>query len=336
MQSQKRPKNLIEKSQTLCLAFAGREKELAQELSFWKIEFVQKGAFFFVIQGNCENLIFARDVWFDLQYVKFESISEATKKLKEHKVFWVSTAMDSFRRAELIQQGLPSLKLKPIPFLKYQTQKKFAAWLMLDANSLVYSLRPRSRIPLNDFSLVEDKENPPNRAYLKLWEIFTFYIVGPKPGDRVIDVGSSPGGWTWVLSEMGAEVFSYDKAPLREDIQKRKTVHYKSADVFKLDPKLNGVMDWFLSDIICTPEKLLELVQVWIRAGMAKNFVCTLKFKGDVDFQLIQDWMGHIRKAEQTSGQPLGDRVFGFHHLHQNKNEVTWFYIQPQYLRGDK
>ncbi len=321
------------------MAFIGKEKELACELDFWKIKYLRQGLYFFVESEDCRHIIFARDVWSELQHVTFNSISEATKALKTHKCFWFSEALDSFRRAQLIQEGLPSYKLSPISFLKYQEKSKpFGAWLMLDSKHLVYSLKPRSQIPLNQFQMIEDKLAPPNRAYLKLWEAFTFHLQGPQAGEKVIDVGSSPGGWTWVLSEMGAEVFSFDKSELREDISARKNVHFKAADVFKLLPNEWGPVDWFLSDIICAPEKLLELVLKWIQSGMAQNFLCTLKFKGDINFQLMRDWAEAIEKAEVkgVDAQQFLQRKSGFIHLHQNKNEVTWYFVHPDYLISQK
>ena len=55
---------------------------------------------------------------------------------------------------------------------------------------------------------------PPNRAYLKLWEALTLLGRRPGPGELCLDLGASPGGWTWVLAKLGARVIAVDKAPL--------------------------------------------------------------------------------------------------------------------------
>jgi hypothetical protein len=64
----------------------------------------------------------------------------------------------------------------------------------------------------------EDKTEPPNRAYLKLWEFFTVSGAVMQPGALCLDLGASPGGWSWVLSRLGARVISIDKAPLAPHI----------------------------------------------------------------------------------------------------------------------
>ncbi len=61
---------------------------------------------------------------------------------------------------------------------------------------------------------IEDHIGPPSRAYLKLWEALVRFGRWPAPGDRCLDLGASPGGWTWVLAKLGANVTAVDKAPL--------------------------------------------------------------------------------------------------------------------------
>ena len=61
----------------------------------------------------------------------------------------------------------------------------------------------------------------PSRAYLKLWEAFTVLGIRPAPGDFCIDLGASPGGWTWVLQSLGARVLSIDKGSVEQDVDLR-------------------------------------------------------------------------------------------------------------------
>ncbi|HWU42920.1 MAG TPA: hypothetical protein VN132_05760, partial [Bdellovibrio sp.] len=68
-------------------------------------------------------------------------------------------------------------------------------------------------------------------------------------------------------------------------------------------------IDWFFSDIICYPEKLLELVKNWQSSGLCSNFVCTIKFQGKTDFETLEAF----QSLENAHVQ----------HLYHNKHEVT-------------
>ena len=160
----------------------------------------------------------------------------------------------------------------------------------------------------------EDKENSPSRAYLKLWEVFTLHGVRPKSGARVLDLGSSPGGWTWVLQQLGCEVTSVDKADLDPRVARLARIKMLRQDAFKVKPQDVGPIDWLFSDLICYPAKLLELVQIWQTGAGIKNFVCTIKFQGSTDFQTMK-----------LFAAIPGSRLV---HLCHNKHEVTWILTQ--------
>ena len=62
--------------------------------------------------------------------------------------------------------------------------------------------------------LADLRVGPPNRAYRKLWEAFVVLGRFPERGDVAVDLGASPGGWSWLLAELGCRVVAVDKAPL--------------------------------------------------------------------------------------------------------------------------
>jgi 23S rRNA (cytidine2498-2'-O)-methyltransferase len=180
---------------------------------------------------------------------------------------------------------------------------------LIDKNTLMASPKTNSTFPLGLVQFNEDKETPPSRAYLKLWELFTVYGIRPRAGEKVVDFGSCPGGWTWVLQQMGCEVISLDRAPLEPHIARLPRVQFIKTNAFTVQPSDIGPVDWFFSDIICYPEKLLELVQIWKSSGLCENFVCTIKFQGETDFETL------TRFQEMQNARVL--------HLHHNKHEVT-------------
>lgn len=259
--------------------------------------------------GPLQSPVWAQNIWLNAEIVTFESISQAVKTLKSKGKLWACYTFENHRRAQLIQDQLPKLRSRTMNFLGELPENNLGAWTLLDKNTLLLSSTTNSRFPLGEVQFNEDKKTPPSRAYLKLWELFTVYDVRPSPGDRVVDFGSCPGGWTWVLQQMGCEVVSIDRAPLDPRIASLPRVHFMKTNAFNVKPEDIGAIDWFYSDIICYPEKLLELVQNWQSSGLCSNFVCTIKFQGKTDFETLKKF------------QSLPDTHI--QHLHHNKHEVT-------------
>ena len=155
--------------------------------------------------------IFALDTWFDPKIISIDSIGDAVKKLKAIQPFWYAHPMSSARRTVLIAEQLPKLKkLKEIIF-PMPDLPNIGVFTLLDQNTLLYAIRRDKKIPDGQFDFVEDKINPPNRAYLKLWEALMILNRYPKSGDFALDLGASPGGWTYVLQNLGARALAVDK-----------------------------------------------------------------------------------------------------------------------------
>ena len=112
---------------------------------------------------------------------------------------------------------------------------------------------------------------------------------------------------------MGASVLAIDKAALDPSIAALPEVEVRKESAFGLDPKAVGPVDWLFSDVICYPQRLLDLVTRWREAGMAKHFVCTIKFQGADEHAI----------AREFAAIP-GSRVV---HLHHNKHELTWMNV---------
>lgn len=184
------------------------------------------------------------------------------------------------------------------------------SWTLLDANTIIASARCSSPFRNGEVTFAEDRQAPPNRAYLKLWDAFTRIGQRPQPGERCLDLGASPGGWSWVLHETGASVVAVDKAPLAPRIAALPRLKYRRDSAFALDPATIEPVDWLCSDIVCYPTRLLTLVKRWLDSGRAKHFVCTLKFQGETDHATAREF------AAIPGSQLM--------HLFHNKHELTW------------
>lgn len=256
----------------------------------------------------------ALNVWRRPRRMPIASINDAARQLRAIQRNWWPYAFHLHRRTALIQDKLPKVSARPLEFGQPPPRAPLGSFTLLDAGTLLAAPECSSPFPNGEVHFVEDKEGPPNRAYLKLWELFTRLERRPAPGARCLDLGASPGGWTWVLAKLGARVIAVDKAPLAPEVAALPGVELHRQSAFALDPRALGPIDWLFSDIACYPRRLLELVRRWRDAGTCRNMVCTLKFQGATDHDAARLF------AEIPGGRLL--------HLHHNKHELTWAYLR--------
>ncbi|RUQ90785.1 SAM-dependent methyltransferase [Legionella septentrionalis] len=259
------------------------------------------------------NVCFAQDTWLAPEVVKFASISQAVNILKQAGKFWYHHPIAQIRRATLIANQLRKLPTLQRTFPLTTEIPKTGAFSLLDQNTLVYSATRLKQWPDGKCRFIEDKINPPNRAYLKLWEAFTFLGKYPKAGDTALDLGASPGGWTYVLQSLGAQVTAVDKADLDTKIASLPQVKFLKQSAFSLDPlRLNQNYTWVLSDVACYPERAYQLIKRWISSGRAQHLIFTIKLQGKTDLDAIK-----LFKEIPNS------RIIN---LFYNKHEATFFY----------
>lgn len=258
-----------------------------------------------------------QNIWYDVKFASFTSISAAAKILRENGRNWCFLPLSHYRRGQLIQQQLPHLSQKPIVFGTSAPRSPLGSFALLDGNTMIYAKQGASIYPHGEAVFMEDHINPPSRAYLKLWELFTTLDLKPKAGSRCLELGAAPGGWTWVLAEFcKAHVIGVDRAELAPRLMVNPLVKHQQGDAFAVDPNIYKAepLDWFFSDLICYPEKLYQTVMKWLEADACKNFVCTLKFQGDEHYRIIDSF------AKIPGSQLL--------HLSHNKHELTWWLIR--------
>ena len=290
------------------LAPAGFMPQLAAELGDSAVESHGR-----LVLAPARPVAWAANTWLAPEEIAIASIGDAAKKLRAIQRNWVMLPHRHHRRAALIAGALPKVSAKPLRFGDPAPTAPLGSWMLLAPDMILASARCSSPFPHGEPQFVEDRTAPPSRAYLKLWEAFTVLGVKPQPGETCIDLGASPGGWSWVLQSTGARVISVDKAPLDPGIARLPGIDYRAESAFAIDPTTVAAsrpVDWLFSDVVCYPERLLGLVRKWMAADAARRLVCTIKFQGATDFE-----------AMHAFAAIPGSRLM---HLHNNKHELTW------------
>ncbi len=207
----------------------------------------------------------------------------------------------------LIAERLPPVKARPLVFPEPAPTAHLGAWTLLSPELMLASPTKTSPFVNGACQFIEDRVGPPSRAYLKFWEACTRIGAWPLPGETCLDLGASPGGWTWAAATLGARVTAIDKAPLDPRVAALPGVTWRAGSAFAEPAE---PVDWLLSDVIAYPDRLLALVQRWIAAGAARRIVCTIKFQGDTD-----------HAAAAAFAAIPGGRLM---HLFHNKHELTF------------
>ena len=260
----------------------------------------------------------ARTVMLKPFILTFDSIGEAAGELKKIQRNWAPYQYTCFRRANLIQEKLPYINLKDRNFPVEIPRSPIGLYTLIDEHTMIASAETSSFLPAGTLHFVEDHENPPSRAYLKIQESLTMarLFTGcdlPKAGDKCFEAGACPGGWTWVLAGLGATVFAVDRAPLADSLMKNPLITFQAHDAFTFKPEEIGPFDWIFSDVICYPERLLQWINMWLDYNPDLKMICTIKMQGEIDWPLIKKF-----------ADIPNSHVF---HLNYNKHELTWIHV---------
>jgi 23S rRNA (cytidine2498-2'-O)-methyltransferase len=255
----------------------------------------------------------AQNIWYAPKVASIISIKDAASTLKSVQRNWWPYSFQLHRRTSLIQEALPKVSSAPLKFPATLSKDPLGSFTLLDSKTMLYSDRCSSQVPNGEYTFEEDRVGPPNRAYLKVWEALTRAGCWPGKEDVCLELGASPGGWTYVLAGLARKVVAIDRSPLDAKLQKFKNIDFQTGNAFAALPAKFPDVTWVFSDVICYPEKLYDFVNAWIEQAPLSKMICTIKFQGSE----------HYHWASRFAALPGSSVV----HLHHNKNELTWFRV---------
>jgi len=104
-------------------------------------------------------------------------------------------------------------------------------------------------------------ESAPSRAWLKVEELVQRERTPIKIGDRVLEVGSSPGGMSKALLDRGCEVWGVDTGQMHENVLSNSQFHWVQKGVQSLTPSdLGSGYEWLVVDMNVRPETAVDQI----------------------------------------------------------------------------
>jgi 23S rRNA (cytidine2498-2'-O)-methyltransferase len=172
----------------------------------------------------------------------------------------------------------------------------------------------RSAIALDcaGYHAIADDKRPPSRAFKKLREAIEVFSLTPKRGETAVDLGASPGGWSYVLRQLGLTVTAVDRSPLADTLMHTRGISWSSGNALTWQPP--NPVDWLVCDVITAPENTAKILKSWITQKLCRNFCVTVKFKGDPDLKTLLTLADLLRQNTTW---------FDGRQLTHNKNELT-------------
>jgi 23S rRNA (cytidine2498-2'-O)-methyltransferase len=164
----------------------------------------------------------------------------------------------------------------------------------------------------------------PSRSTLKLDEAILFFLSKEQQeqlfglGKTAVDLGASPGGWTYQLTRRDLQVMAIDNGDMDKGLMASGQVEHIRADGFRFRPPFR--VNWLVCDMIEQPSRIAELMARWIADGAAERAIFNLKLPMKKRFQ-------EVMVCSDIISQILADQPFQLRikHLYHDREEVTCY-----------
>lgn len=206
-------------------------------------------------------------------------------------------AREFIRLGESVTPGLRKWERKPEKLMR--DQKGMIFQLLLCREGLWVSAAPpqalTSPMPGGRYRMKMDPEAP-SRSYLKMEEALLRLGIDPVEGERVIDLGAAPGGWTYAFAKRGCFVTAVDNGPLKLSTAAVRRVEHLHRDglTFKVPPHLPPV-DWLVGDMLIPPGKAFGVLKYWVGGKHCRRLILNIKLPQEQPLPALLplvDWLG--------------------------------------------
>lgn len=160
----------------------------------------------------------------------------------------------------------------------------------------------------------------PARSYLKIEEVFERMGEVPAPGQRVVDLGAAPGGWSYAFLKRGCRVLAVDNGPLKLqnlDGAGGSLTHLRENGISFTPPPAWRPLDWMVSDMLIPPGQTLGMFRKWMEHAWMRRFVFNVKLPQQHPYPAL--------KPIEAFLQSQSGIKFNIRQLYHDRREVTVF-----------
>ncbi|MHC5349853.1 23S rRNA (cytidine(2498)-2'-O)-methyltransferase RlmM [Metapseudomonas furukawaii] len=164
----------------------------------------------------------------------------------------------------------------------------------------------------------------PSRSTLKLEEAWHQFIPRNQwdarlaPGMTAVDLGASPGGWTWQLVQREIKVTAVDNGPMSENLMYSGFVEHQRADGFTFKPR--RPVNWMVCDIVEKPARTAALIETWLGEGWCQEAVVNLKLPMKQRYAEVTRLLARIDAGLKGRGLKVS---IACKQLYHDREEVT-------------
>ncbi len=175
---------------------------------------------------------------------------------------------------------------------------------------------PRLRFP----------KDAPSRSTLKLAEAFIALLTPEeqkstlRAGLQAVDLGASPGGWTWQLVSRGMRVSCIDNGPMAPQVHATGLIEHLRVDGFTWKPR--KTVEWMVCDMIEQPARIAPLMAEWIIGNRCRRSIFNLKLPMKQRHAELERCIGLIDAKMKAVGIKYTLRI---KHLYHDREEVTCY-----------
>jgi len=160
----------------------------------------------------------------------------------------------------------------------------------------------------------------PSRSYLKIEEVFERMGETPVPGQRVVDLGAAPGGWSYAFLKRGCRVLAVDNGPLKiqdPTAAGGSLTHLRENGISFTPPGAWRPLDWMVSDMLIPPGQTLGMFRKWMAPGWMRRFVFNVKLPQQQPYPVLKPIEAYLQSQPGIK--------FHIRQLYHDRREVTVF-----------